>query len=440
MAQAAQDPILLSEDISAAPTPLQKPTHISPRVLVIGGGVIGLTTAWALLDRGVKVTILAKEWASWNDEQLLSSQAAGALWKSLPLECGPQAVLDNLATNQRWTLESYKVYNAMAKTPGLEKVVEVRPCTIVTTSAVDDNHIMREKVNWIERANIPGFRHGSELLNEYHVNPEHFGGLVDAYEYMAPVVNVNLAMSYLMDLVKSKGAILRTGAVDGDLLDQELQLLQRYEADVIVNATGLGAGQTAADDGVYGLHGALLRILNDGSHFPVIHNAMVVSSTKTGASGGEGAFILPRADNILVLGTISQSQGEATDLTLDSQAVREMRNRCEDLLPCLKNARLDPTHPILQGTRPQRRGGVRVGRETRREGSRIIHSYGHGGAGWSLAIGSAREVVGLVGETLLHTGWTPTSQLPAEVYLEKTLNVKVDGLEQTPSMLVAGTC
>ena len=42
-------------------------------------------------------------------------------------------------------------------------------------------------------------------------------------------------------------------------------------------------------------------------------------------------------------------------------------------------------------------------RKTQRgQPSRIIHAYGHGGAGWSLAFGSAREVARLVEQVLSH--------------------------------------
>ena len=50
----------------------------NPRVLVIGAGVIGLTTAWALLDRGYEVTILAERYYHLDGDRL-ASQAAGAL-------------------------------------------------------------------------------------------------------------------------------------------------------------------------------------------------------------------------------------------------------------------------------------------------------------------------------------------------------------------------
>lgn len=81
-----------------------------------------------------------------------------------------------------------------------------------------------------------------------------------------------------------------------------------------------------------------------------------------------------------------------------------MRERCEALLPDLKNARLDPEYPLAQGLRPFRGRNVRVERELRRTPagriSRVVHSYGHGGAGWSLAFGCAGDVRYLLQEVM----------------------------------------
>lgn len=386
--------------LSIKSSPLQAPTEDSFHVLVLGGGVVALTTAWTLLDRGMKVTVLSKEWASEPKSQI-SSLAAGALWKCLPLECGPQAVTANLETSQKWTLESYKLFNALAALPECEGIIETRPCTIVTTGKIEGNANMQQKLAFVQK-NLSGFRKGNELFNEYQINTEHASGLSEAYEYSAPVINVDKAMAFLTDLVSRKGATLKTGSVDGNLLDQEATLLHDHHADAIVNAMGLNAGIAANDPDVYGLHGALVRLVNDGSAFPIIKNALIVSSTKAGESGGDGAFVLPRDDGILSIGTISTANGSVEDLTLDSTAVLEMRARCEDLLPQLKHAKLAEV-PLIRGTRPQRRGGARVERETRIAGSRIVHAYGHGGAGWSLAVGSASETAKLVDEVATET-------------------------------------
>jgi NADPH-dependent 2,4-dienoyl-CoA reductase/sulfur reductase-like enzyme len=49
----------LWKDISPLGRPLREPSAHSPHLLIIGGGVIGLTTAWVLLDRGYHVTVLS---------------------------------------------------------------------------------------------------------------------------------------------------------------------------------------------------------------------------------------------------------------------------------------------------------------------------------------------------------------------------------------------
>jgi D-amino-acid oxidase len=62
--------------------------HPSKRVLVIGGGVTGLTTAWALLDAGFGVVVLSDQWAPATPR--IVSQVAGALYD--PLSCSLRAL------------------------------------------------------------------------------------------------------------------------------------------------------------------------------------------------------------------------------------------------------------------------------------------------------------------------------------------------------------
>jgi D-amino-acid oxidase len=53
------------------------------------------------------------------------------------------------------------------------------------------------------------------------------------------------------------------------------------------------------------------------------------------------------------------------------------------------------------GLRPGRKGGPRVEQEVLDGGRvRVVHAYGHAGAGYQNSVGSARKVVGLVGESV----------------------------------------
>jgi hypothetical protein len=84
------------------------------------------------------------------------------------------------------------------------------------------------------------------------------------------------------------------------------------------------------------------------------------------------------------------------DLTLDSPEIVRMRQRCNRFVPGLEKAEYDADSKLMQGLRPFRGTNVRVERELRRRKngsiSRIIHSYGHGGAGFSLSFGCASDV------------------------------------------------
>jgi len=84
--------LVLEENLSLDPLPHQDPTATSPTILIVGGGVTGLINAWVLLDRGYHVTVVAQRWASFTDEQRLTSQIAGALWEF------PPAVWDSIPT------------------------------------------------------------------------------------------------------------------------------------------------------------------------------------------------------------------------------------------------------------------------------------------------------------------------------------------------------
>src|SRR5437667_4543971 len=100
-------PVVLGKDISLDPSPLRSPTASSPNVLVVGGGVTGLITSWVLLDRGYRVTIVSKEWASHTKAQRLTSQIAGALWEYPPAVCGHHKDAISLHRSKRWSMVTY---------------------------------------------------------------------------------------------------------------------------------------------------------------------------------------------------------------------------------------------------------------------------------------------------------------------------------------------
>ncbi|KAJ8522337.1 hypothetical protein ONZ45_g1118 [Pleurotus djamor] len=383
----------------------QNPTAKSlpgKHILVIGGGVTGLTTTWALLDAGYDVTVISERWASLSDR--ITSQIAGALWEWPPAVCGKHTNLISLTNSKHWCMTSYRAFNTlMSVLPVEDHGVRMRTANFFFDKSIDAMPGQLEKMYEIEaQTEILGFKHDPTLVAQHAVNQKF--GVVDSYRHLAPVIDTDHYMVWLKQTVARKGARFITAKINGDLLAQEDRLLSKFGAVAIINCTGLSAAETAGDDSVFPLRGALIRVINDGTKFPKVEEALCVSHDDTHGDDAEDiVFIVPRNDQTLILGDegLAQPDMYSLDLTLDSPEVVRMRERCNAFVPGLENAELDPV-PFVQGLRPFRAENVRVEREQRLrvDGSisRIIHSYGQGGAGFSLSFGCAADVLTLLEE------------------------------------------
>ncbi|KAF2097810.1 FAD dependent oxidoreductase [Rhizodiscina lignyota] len=389
------------KDLNTDPAPLKQQPVIPRHILVIGGGVSGLVTAWCLLDKGYKVTILAREWANTTKNGRLTAQIAGALWEYPPAVCGSHTNETSLAYSKSWAMIAYHIWYAIANTAGLNSGVRVMPARFFFPYAIEEDRRQYLKMKGIEASGVQDFVHDSKLADSLEIDPDY--GVKDAYQHQSIIIDTDQAMEWLTVLVKAKGASFALASVDQDLLLLEDALRLHFFADAIVNCSGLGSKVLANDTTCYPLRGALLRLVNDGKDFPKINSALAISADAAQKDNGI-IFLVPRNENILILGGIAQAGEEKLDLTLDSPAIQEMRKRCEEFMPCLKNAKLDPDYPLAQGLRPARKDNIRVERELRARAngkpSRVVHNYGHGGSGWSLSFGCAAEVVELIEEAL----------------------------------------
>ena len=182
--------------------------------------------------------------------------------------------------------------------------------------------------------------------------------------------------------------------ISGLLRDQEETLRNEYSVAAIVNCSGLGANELA-DDQVYPLRGALVRVRNDGKAMPRITQAHCIS--RHGFDEDRGfIFIVPRGDDMLILGGLAEPNEWSLDIGLNNyEPIREMHRRCVEFMPALRRAEIDATEPVRVGLRPLRPQNVRLEREP---DTRIVHNYGHGGSGVTFSWGCALEAVEYVRE------------------------------------------
>jgi D-amino-acid oxidase len=348
------------------------------RILVIGAGVSGLTTALCLRQRGFEVTIVAERFAP-----QVTSVVAGALWEWPPAVCGYHNDQISLSRSKEWCLTSYRMFVELAKDPRTGAFF--RPVVFYFKYPIKESPRDLHKMNEL-RHKVIGFSHDASLIAANGVNQA--TGVQDAYTHMAPMVDTDAYMGWLLCQVREVGCRVIQDRISGCLMDRERELLQQYHAEAIVNCTGLGAAELAAEP-MYPLRGALVRVINDGVAMPRVETAHCVSHDET-KNEQDIVFIVPRGNGMLVLGGLAEADEWSLDIGLHNyEPVREMYRRCVELLPALAHARIDPGEPVRAGLRPFRRQNVRLEHEP---GTSILHNYGHGGAGVTFSWGCSLEV------------------------------------------------
>ena len=108
---------------------------------------------------------------------------------------------------------------------------------------------------------------------------------------------------------------------------------------------------------------------------------------------------MPRSDEILIVGSIVQPYNDDLDLTADSPEVENMWKRARTFLPSLDDAKVIEEYPLAQGLRPFTAKNAKVRADTS-SGLNLVHNYGHGGSGSTLAVGCARTAVYLLEQLL----------------------------------------
>jgi D-amino-acid oxidase len=202
-----------------------------------------------------------------------------------------------------------------------------------------------------------------------------FARTAAGYRFAAPVADMSVHLPWLVARLAALGGSLATET----LADLDAALAR---ASVVVNCSGLGARDLAGDDTLLAVRGQILLVEQPG-----------VDEWLLDQSDAERLlYVVPRERDV-VLGGTAQERDE--DRAVDPATAAAIRARCEAAVPALRGARVLREAVGLRPARP----AVRLEAEAR-EGGTIVHCYGHGGAGVTLAWGCAEEVTALVERSL----------------------------------------
>jgi D-amino-acid oxidase len=311
--------------------------HSEGEILVIGAGVIGLTSAVCLADAGLPVrlrTALPPEQST--------SRVAGALWAS--------SLAEPVADVRRWASESLREFRALANTS--DTGVRIARGRLASRRSAEPP----------SPARFPGV--------EFDARDRAPNGFLAAYGVELPLIDMSRYLGYLAERLADAGVAIEVRPV-GSIAEVAGQ------TSTIVNCAGIGARELVSDLALRPVRGEHVIVENPGI------DEFFVEEPR----GDEWTSFFPHDERIALGGN---ARADDWSLEPDPTGAQAILDRCVQVEPRLNGARVIE-HQV--GLRPARTR-VRVERE-QLGAATLIHSYGHGASGVSLSWGCAKDVVAL---------------------------------------------
>lgn len=315
-------------------------------VVILGGGVSGLTTGVCLVEAGIDVTIQAPEVA----ETTLSA-AAGAIWGPYLVE--PQKLVDI------WGAKTLEVLRELALVQGAGVTV---PSGVMVAQQDE------EAPFW-----------SAQLDDFVACDPDALpADFVRGWRFSAPVVDMISYLRYLHGRFVSGGGVVETRRVES--LEEAVG---GAGVDAVVNCTGVYARELVADALLLPIRGQTVIVENPGIEEFFVEERGV---------DPRQIYWFPEGDVVVLGGSLEPN---VWSLEPDPAIAERIQRDCAAIEPAFEHARVIG-HRV--GLRPAR-AAIRLEREEI-NGVPVVHNYGHGGAGVSVSWGCAESARDLVIESM----------------------------------------
>lgn len=319
-------------------------THTSD-VLVVGGGIIGLVTAWRAARRGFATAVVDPAPGGGA-----AQVAAGMLAAVTELHYGEQTLLGlNLESARRYPdfaaeltevtgLDlGYRRSGTLAVALDADDRAHLRELhTLQRRSGLDSEWLSGRDCRRLEPMLAPGVRGGLRVDGDHQIDPRRLSrALVAACERAGVVFHRTWAEE--LSVVRERAAGVRAG--DGD----------RLSAYQVVLAAGSLSGRLAGvpDDvlpPVRPVKGQVLRLTVPKPYAPFL------SRTVRAVVRGSHVYLVPRENGELVVGATSEEQG--WDTTVTAGGVYELLRDAHELVPGITELPLTETRAGLRPASP----------------------------------------------------------------------------------------
>jgi D-amino-acid oxidase len=316
-----------------------------PDAVVLGAGVVGLTTAICLAEAGLRVRVRTAA----RPAQTTSAVAGAVIGPVFAAPGHPAG-----AAVAAWERAGVAEFTALAADPGTGVHIgrgrcAARPAAVAGgTPALDD---------------VPEAR---------LCRPEE---LPDGFEFgfwaTLPMVDMSRYLPYLTE---------RLAAAGGEIQLRPARSLDEAagEAPLLANCTGIGARALVPDPTTRPVRGQHVVVANPGLDTFFVEAPV----------GPSWAAYLPHGDRV-VLGGVAGEDDWNTEP--DPATAAAILRRCADIEPRLAGAEVLAHTAGLRPARPRvRLEAVEIGNV------RCVHNYGHGGSGVALSWATAREAATLL--------------------------------------------
>jgi glycine oxidase len=320
------------------------PTRSSD-VLVLGGGIIGLVTAWRAAQRGFATAVVDPEPGGGA-----AQVAAGMLAAVTELHYGEQTLLGlNLASARRYPAFAaeltdltgqdlgYRQCGTLAVALDADDRAHLRELhALQRESGLDSEWLSGRECRRLEPMLAPGVRGGLRVDGDHQIDPRRLArALVTACERAGVVFHRAWATRLSVVQGRAAGCVTDDGTVLG--------------AGQVVLAAGSLSGRLAGVPEavlppVRPVKGQVLRLTVPQRQAPFL------SRTVRAVVRGSQVYLVPRADGELVVGATSEELG--WDTTVTAGGVYELLRDAHELMPGITELPLTETRAGLRPGSP----------------------------------------------------------------------------------------